>query len=73
FVDDILIHPLARASLDEASWLAKKIAADIGNQFQVTKCCALVLMRGSTEDEKMASGLYGFPIKQEKALEDQIL
>ncbi|KAK4714322.1 hypothetical protein R3W88_020229 [Solanum pinnatisectum] len=34
-VDDILIHPLARASLDEASWLAKKVAADIGNRFQV--------------------------------------
>lgn len=34
-VDDILIHPLARASLDEAAWLAKKVAADIGNRFQV--------------------------------------
>ncbi|KAK4368549.1 hypothetical protein RND71_012341 [Anisodus tanguticus] len=33
-VDDILIHPLARASLDEAAWLAKKVAADIGNRFQ---------------------------------------
>jgi glutamate formiminotransferase len=33
-VDDILIHPLAQASLDEAVWLAKAMAADIGNQFQ---------------------------------------
>ncbi|GMY32428.1 glutamate formimidoyltransferase [Fagus crenata] len=34
-VDDILIHPLGQASLNEAVWLAKAIAADIGNQFQV--------------------------------------
>lgn len=33
-VDDILCHPLARASLDEAAWLAKKVAAEIGNHFQ---------------------------------------
>lgn len=33
-VDDILFHPLARASLDEAAWLAKAVAADIGNRFQ---------------------------------------
>ncbi|GAY60389.1 hypothetical protein CUMW_201640 [Citrus unshiu] len=29
-VDDIVFHPLARASLDEAAWLAKAVAADIG-------------------------------------------
>lgn len=34
-VDDIVCHPLARASLDEAAWLAKKVAAEIGNRFQV--------------------------------------
>ncbi|PKI52953.1 hypothetical protein CRG98_026659 [Punica granatum] len=34
-VDDIVFHPLARASLEEASWLAKAVAAEIGNQFQV--------------------------------------
>uniref|UniRef100_A0A5B7AGK4 glutamate formimidoyltransferase n=1 Tax=Davidia involucrata TaxID=16924 RepID=A0A5B7AGK4_DAVIN len=34
-VDDIVFHPLARASLDEAAWLAKSVAADIGNRFQV--------------------------------------
>ncbi|XAR55464.1 5-formyltetrahydrofolate cyclo-ligase [Bertholletia excelsa] len=34
-VDDIVFHPLARASLDEAAWLAKAVAADIGNRFQV--------------------------------------
>ncbi|KAF5745990.1 hypothetical protein HS088_TW06G00155 [Tripterygium wilfordii] len=34
-VDDILFHPLARASLDEAAWLAKAVAADIGSRFQV--------------------------------------
>ncbi|KAK8482114.1 hypothetical protein V6N11_063458 [Hibiscus sabdariffa] len=34
-VDDIVLHPLARASLDEAAWLAKAIAADIGHRFQV--------------------------------------
>ncbi|KAG7983573.1 hypothetical protein I3843_04G113000 [Carya illinoinensis] len=34
-VDDILFHPLARASLDEAAWLAKAVATDIGNKFQV--------------------------------------
>ncbi|XP_057506408.1 uncharacterized protein LOC130789622 isoform X1 [Actinidia eriantha] len=34
-VDDVMFHPLARASLDEAAWLAKAVAADIGNQFQV--------------------------------------
>lgn len=34
-VDDIVFHPLARASLDEAAWLAKNVAADIGNRFQV--------------------------------------
>ncbi|KAI9176845.1 hypothetical protein LWI28_007787 [Acer negundo] len=34
-VDDIVIHPLARASLDEAAWLAKAVAADIGSRFQV--------------------------------------
>lgn len=33
-VDDIVCHPLAQASLDEAAWLAKTIAADIGNRFQ---------------------------------------
>ena len=33
-VDDILFHPLARASLDEAAWLAKAVSADIANQFQ---------------------------------------
>lgn len=33
-VDDILFHPLAQASLDEAAWLAKAVAADIGNRFQ---------------------------------------
>ncbi|KAJ6855845.1 hypothetical protein NC651_040459 [Populus alba x Populus x berolinensis] len=34
-VDDIVFHPLARASLDEAAWLAKTVAADIGSRFQV--------------------------------------
>ncbi|KAK9997182.1 hypothetical protein SO802_021868 [Lithocarpus litseifolius] len=34
-VDDILFHPLAQASLDEAAWLAKSVAADIANRFQV--------------------------------------
>ncbi|XP_050205539.1 uncharacterized protein LOC126655403 [Mercurialis annua] len=34
-VDEILFHPLARATLDEASWLAKSVAADIGSRFQV--------------------------------------
>ncbi|KAL6975794.1 hypothetical protein U1Q18_024590 [Sarracenia purpurea var. burkii] len=34
-VDDIVFHPLARASLDEAAWLAKAVAADIGNRFCV--------------------------------------
>ncbi|KAF1882560.1 hypothetical protein Lal_00002738 [Lupinus albus] len=34
-VDDIVFHPLARASLDEAAWLAKAVAADIGNRFNV--------------------------------------
>ncbi|XVE49858.1 hypothetical protein DITRI_Ditri01bG0116300 [Diplodiscus trichospermus] len=34
-VDDIVLHPLGRSSLDEAAWLAKAIAADIGNRFQV--------------------------------------
>ncbi|KAK3007006.1 hypothetical protein RJ639_017367 [Escallonia herrerae] len=34
-VDDIVFHPLARASLDEAAWLAKTVAAEIGNRFQV--------------------------------------
>ncbi|KAK9284501.1 hypothetical protein L1049_023675 [Liquidambar formosana] len=33
-VDDIVFHPLARASLDDAAWLAKAVAADIGNRFQ---------------------------------------
>ncbi|XP_024020978.1 uncharacterized protein LOC21404998 isoform X3 [Morus notabilis] len=34
-VDDIVFHPLAHASLDEAAWLAKAVALDIGNRFQV--------------------------------------
>ncbi|XP_019054699.1 PREDICTED: formimidoyltransferase-cyclodeaminase-like isoform X2 [Nelumbo nucifera] len=34
-VDHICFHPLARASLDEAAWLAKLVAADIGNRLQV--------------------------------------
>ncbi|PNY05165.1 formimidoyltransferase-cyclodeaminase-like protein [Trifolium pratense] len=34
-VDDIVFHPLACASLDDAAWLAKSVAADIGNQFNV--------------------------------------
>ncbi|KAH7532927.1 hypothetical protein FEM48_Zijuj04G0074600 [Ziziphus jujuba var. spinosa] len=34
-VDDILFHPLRRASLDEAAWLAKAVALDIGSRFQV--------------------------------------
>ncbi|KAK1393295.1 Formimidoyltransferase-cyclodeaminase [Heracleum sosnowskyi] len=34
-VDDIIFHPLGRASLDEAAWLAKTVAADFGNRFQV--------------------------------------
>lgn len=33
-VDDIIFHPLGRASLDEAAWLAKTVAADFGNRFQ---------------------------------------
>ncbi|KAB2610512.1 formimidoyltransferase-cyclodeaminase-like [Pyrus ussuriensis x Pyrus communis] len=33
-VDDIVFHPFARASLDEAAWLAKAVAVDIGNIFQ---------------------------------------
>lgn len=33
-VDDIVFHPLAQASLDEAAWLAKAVAADIGSRFQ---------------------------------------
>ena len=32
-VDDIVFHPLGHASLDEAAWLAKAVAADIGNRF----------------------------------------
>ncbi|KAK4420483.1 hypothetical protein Salat_1998700 [Sesamum alatum] len=34
-IDDIVCHPLGRASLDEAAWLAKTIASDVGNRFQV--------------------------------------
>ncbi|XP_020540073.1 glutamate formimidoyltransferase isoform X2 [Jatropha curcas] len=34
-VDEIAFHPLARASLDEAAWLAKAVAADIGSRCQV--------------------------------------
>ncbi|XP_047335134.1 formimidoyltransferase-cyclodeaminase-like [Impatiens glandulifera] len=34
-VDDIIFHPLALASLDDAAWLARAVAADIGNRFQV--------------------------------------
>ncbi|KHN09927.1 Formimidoyltransferase-cyclodeaminase [Glycine soja] len=34
-VDDIVFHPLGHASLDEAAWLAKAVAADIGNRFSV--------------------------------------
>ncbi|KAK5838322.1 hypothetical protein PVK06_007051 [Gossypium arboreum] len=34
-VDDIVLHPLARASLDEAAWLTKAVTTDIGNRFQV--------------------------------------
>ena len=33
-VDDVVFHPLALASLDEAAWLAKAVAADIGTRFQ---------------------------------------
>ena len=33
-MDDIVFHPLARASLEEAAWFAKMAAADIGNKFQ---------------------------------------
>lgn len=33
-VDDIVFHPLARASLDEAAWLARAVAADIGLKLQ---------------------------------------
>lgn len=33
-VDDIVFHPLAQASLDEAAWLAKAVASDLGNRFQ---------------------------------------
>jgi len=32
-LDDIIFHPLGHASLDEAAWLAKAVAADIGNRF----------------------------------------
>lgn len=32
-IDDISCHPLARASLDEAAWLARAIASDIGSRF----------------------------------------
>ncbi|XP_042490631.1 formimidoyltransferase-cyclodeaminase-like isoform X2 [Macadamia integrifolia] len=34
-VDHICFHPLSRASLDEAAWLAKLVATDIGNRLQV--------------------------------------
>ncbi|KAI3989948.1 hypothetical protein MKX01_003651 [Papaver californicum] len=34
-VDRICFHPLGREKLDEASWLAKLVAGDIGNQLQV--------------------------------------
>ncbi|WCJ30652.1 transferases folic acid binding [Euphorbia peplus] len=34
-VDDIVIHPLARATLDDAAWFAKALAAHIGSKFQV--------------------------------------
>lgn len=33
-VDDIVFHPLARASLDEAAWLAKAVAMEVGTRFQ---------------------------------------
>ncbi|CAN6708249.1 unnamed protein product [Malus baccata var. baccata] len=33
-VEDIVFHPFARASMDEAAWLAKAVAVDIGNRFQ---------------------------------------
>ena len=33
-VDDIVFHPLAQASLDEAASFAKMAAADIANKFQ---------------------------------------
>lgn len=34
-VDDIVCHPLARASLDEAAWLARTLAAAIASRFEV--------------------------------------
>lgn len=33
-IDDIVLHPLGRASMDEAAWLARAVATDIGNRFQ---------------------------------------
>ncbi|GAB2233858.1 hypothetical protein Droror1_Dr00003088 [Drosera rotundifolia] len=34
-IDDIVFFPLARASLDEAAWLARSLAKEIGSRFQV--------------------------------------
>ncbi|KAI3832937.1 hypothetical protein MKW98_025821 [Papaver atlanticum] len=34
-VDHICFHPLGREKLEEAAWLAKLVAGDIGNQLQV--------------------------------------
>lgn len=42
-VDDIVFHPLARASLDEAAWLAKKVASEIGNLLQGILILILIL------------------------------
>ena len=42
-VDDIVFHLLAQASLEEATWFARKAAADIGNKFQgnSSKCSVI--------------------------------
>ncbi|OVA13901.1 Formiminotransferase [Macleaya cordata] len=34
-VDHICFHPLGEGSLEDAAWLAKSVAVDIGNKFQV--------------------------------------
>ncbi|XP_062073521.1 uncharacterized protein LOC133777797 [Humulus lupulus] len=52
-VDDIMFHPLARASLNHAAWLAKAVARDIGTKFQVPS----LLYGAAHEEGRMADAI----------------
>ncbi|KAK9152600.1 hypothetical protein Sjap_000080 [Stephania japonica] len=63
-VDHIVFHPLSQASLEEAAWLAKLVAADIANKLQGKALDTVRRELGYFQPNYKGSQWFGWPLPE---------